>query len=302
MSIQGKIHRLFIIVDKISENQKRDHYLSKREIHEILEAYDLETSARTLTRDFETLKVEFGISIEYCNKRRGYFINHKDSLKVHDILNFFELVSVADVITTNLKENKDLLKSISFDNRGNLLRIENLKILFLSIKNSKLITFVHLNYNKGTKTKYKIKPYLLKEYLNRWYVIGEVFNTKDIRIFGIDRILDLKIMKENFIPNPNIGIKEKFADIIGLVYGGKVEKVEIKFTPKQGRYVKSLPWHKSQKILIDNNQELRIELTIFPNEELIQKVLRLGSRATVLKPGWLAKRIYQELQDAIRNY
>jgi len=302
MSIQGKIHRLFIIVDKVIENQNRDHLLSKKEIQDILEAYDFIASSRTLTRDIETLKLEFDISIEYNNARRGYYINEENRMKIYDVLNFFELVSTADIITNSLKDNKNLLNSISFDDRGNLHRIENLKVLFLAIKNSQLISFVHINYYKGTKTDYKIKPYLLKEYLNRWYVVGEVCETDDIRIFGIDRLTKLNLLKKKFVPKPDIGIKERFDDVIGLVYGGKVEAVELLFTEKQGHYIKSLPWHKSQKILIDNDQEFRIELMVFPNDELKQKILRIGSQVKVIKPQWLANKVRKELEDTLSNY
>ena len=302
MSMQGKIHRLFIIVDKVLEYQNRGYYLSKTEIHKILEAYDLNTSDRTFARDIETLNYEFDIYIKFDAKEKGYFIDLDESIKIQDILSFFELVSMADIISKNLKDNKELLKSISFDARENLYGIDNLNLIFPAIKKNQLISFTHINYTHNRKTNYKIKPYLLKEFQNRWYIVGEIANNEEIRIFGIDRIENLNILTETFIPNPVYQIKEKFNDIIGLVYGGKVEIVELSFTTIQGRYVKSLPWHKSQKIIVDNDKEFRIELKVFPNDELKRKILALGSQVKVLKPNWLAKEIKKELKATLLRY
>ena len=143
---------------------------------------------------------------------------------------------------------------------------------------------------------------MLKEYLNRWYIVGEVLNANEIRIFGIDRIVNLNLLSEKFVPKPNIGIKERFENVIGLMYDGKVEKVELSFPEIQGRYIKSLPWHKSQKIIIDNEKEFRIELTVFPNDELKQKILSLGGHVKVIKPKWLVNDVKEALKEAVKNY
>jgi predicted DNA-binding transcriptional regulator YafY len=90
---------------------------------------------------------------------------------------------------------------------------------------------------------------------------------------------------------------------IGLVYNEKkIEKIILSFEPKQGKYIKSLPLHKSQKILIENEDELRIEIKVFPNFELIQRILMQGNRVKVIEPKSLAEKIKNELKEALDNY
>ena len=303
MSIQGKIHRLYIIIDKIIENQNRDYYLSKKEIIDYLDIHDLSASSRTFMRDLDIIKYEFGISIEYDIDRRGYHIINDNLPKVQNVINFLELASTAEIITTNLQESKELLKHISFDENGNINQSSNLKILFQAIRNRKAISFKHQNYSTNKITEYSLEPHLLKEYLNRWYIIGKVCNSSDTRTFGIDRLQFLKISNNTFSYSGDLNIEDKFEDIIGLNYNeNKLETVELSFTKAHADYVKSLPWHRSQTISFENDNELRIKLKIRPNFELKQKILMLGSMVKVINPKYLADEIKLELSKSYKQY
>jgi predicted DNA-binding transcriptional regulator YafY len=143
----------------------------------------------------------------------------------------------------------------------------------------------------------------LKEYLNRWYIVGLLNNSDNLRIFGIDRMQFLKVTNETFIYNTNLNIEDKFEDIIGLNYNeNKLETIELSFTKAHADYVKSFPWHKSQTISLENNNELRIKLKIRPNFELKQKILMLGSMIKVINPKYLADEIRLELSKSFKQY
>ena len=43
--------------------------------------------------------------------------------------------------------------------------------------------------------------------------------------------------------------------------GGEPQKIVLSFDPFQGQYIKSLPLHKSQTVLVDNVEEFRIKIT-----------------------------------------
>ncbi|MCF6241798.1 MAG: WYL domain-containing protein, partial [Bacteroidales bacterium] len=124
-----------------------------------------------------------------------------------------------------------------------------------------------------------------------------------IRTYGIDRISELSVSEETFKRTKATEARANFNSIIGLVYSfGKREKVVLSFVPRQGRYVKSLPLHHSQKILIDNEKELRISLFVIPNYELFQQILMLGANVKVLEPKWLVKEIKGKLKTALNLY
>lgn len=207
------------------------------------------------------------------------------------------------MLTESLLESKDTLRSISFGTGGGLKGIENLRPLLFAIRECRIIRFNHYNFTTEKTTEYTVKPYLLREYQNRWYVVGIAENLKELRIFGIDRISKLKVVTETFVPNPLLNPAALFEQTIGLVFSGNtVQEVVLSFTPVQGKYVKTLPWHKSQKILVDNDRECRISLQVIPNLELTQEILKHGMSVKVLKPDWLVEEIRMQLQDALDQY
>jgi len=130
-----------------------------------------------------------------------------------------------------------------------------------------------------------------------------VRDTKKLRIFGIDRITDLEVKAETFDPGLIPDPASLFDHTIGLFLSqNTLQTVVLSFTPTQGKYVKSLPLHKSQEILVDNGQECRIRLYVIPNYELTQEILRLGDTVKVLEPEWLATEIRQILKKTLKQY
>lgn len=124
-----------------------------------------------------------------------------------------------------------------------------------------------------------------------------------IRTFGLDRILGLEISDETFKPLNIKEILKNFDNIIGLIYdNSEPEEVILSFTKLQGFYIKALPLHISQKIIVDNDEETRISLKVIPNFELEQQLLMYAESVKVLAPERLATRIKERLQAAIEKY
>ena len=135
---------------------------------------------------------------------------------------------------------------------GGLKGIEHLKPLLMAIKDNRKISFNHFNFHSNKTRKYALKPYLLKEYQNRWYVVGIIGKLKEFRTFGIDRIENLEVKTETFKVDNKLNPMKMFEKTIGLVYASNtLQDVILSFTPTQGKYIKTLPLHTSQKVLLD---------------------------------------------------
>ena len=299
MSHQGTIRRYTLIIEKLKSLQ----HPSMKGILEYLENMGLKTSQRTTERDIEAIRNDFGLEITFNHERGGYYIDFDNSINVESFFRFLEIVNTAELLTESLSESKEALNHISFDTGGGLKGIEQLKPLLRAIKENRVISFGHFNFHTEKSKHYTIQPYLLKEYQNRWYIIGVPIGTNELRTFGIDRTQDLNIKAETFTPDKNITPLENFENTIGLVYSfRKQQKVVLSFTPNQGRYIKSLRWHKSQNVIIDNDKECRIELDIIPNYELTQKILMHADTVTVLEPDWLVEEIKTFLKSTLDKY
>jgi predicted DNA-binding transcriptional regulator YafY len=80
------------------------------------------------------------------------------------------------------------------------------------------------------------------------------------------------------------------------------EQVILSFDPEQGKYIKSLPLHDSQQILVDNSEEFRIKLELYITFDFIMEILSYGSRVKVLEPVELVEEVKTALLNAYQLY
>lgn len=299
MSSNRTTRCILLIIEKV----ERNHYPSFKEIQDFLSHHDFDVSDRTLQRYFQTIRSEFDISIAYNSTKNGYYINEEESIDMEGFFRFLEIVNTAELLTESLKESRDALKHISFEAHGSFRGIDHLKTLLQAIKNHRRIKFTHENFETGKQRTYSLKPYLIKEYQNRWYLVGMISGINEFRTFGIDRINNLEMSEKTFAPLKSVDAASLFNNTIGLTYSLKqLEEIILSFTPLQGKYVKALPFHSSQQILIDNENELQIKLKIIPNYEFLQRILMLGDNVTVIQPQWLVDDVKQQLLNALKRY
>src|SRR5690554_5411724 len=157
MSKHGIIRRYTLEIEKI----KRGQLPSFKEIKDYLHDHGFEVGDRTIQRDIEQIRFEFGIEIKYDRARNGYYIDYENSLNVESFFRFLEIVNTSELLIESLHESKDALRHISFDTGGGLKGIENLKPLLSAIKDNRKIGFSHYNFHTGKTRKYTLKPYLL---------------------------------------------------------------------------------------------------------------------------------------------
>lgn len=71
---------------------------------------------------------------------------------------------------------------------------------------------------------------------------------------------------------------------------------------EQANYVKSLPLHYSQKIIVENETECVIELFMSPTYDFVMALLSIGAEAKVIEPESLRKEVINKLQATLNRY
>ena len=297
------LKRLEIIIDLIH----RRPYISKTEmIEKLLEYHEIDTTTRTLERDFKALKDEFGIEICYDGHRKGYQINTENHDRIQALLKFIELVHVGELFREGLDDFELLKDKIDIEDSSKFRGIHHVKDILLAIKNNKDIQFVHENYFAKTEKDYTITPLKLKEYLNRWYVIGVPKEFDEIRTFGLDRIEDLKVGTTSSLDKRKFNTQlDKFFDVVGLTYGEAkdAKKVVLRVDAQQIKYMASLPLHHSQKIEIEpRDTHLTVTYYLIPNYEFKIQLLKLGKMVEVLEPEELREEMIISLEETLMQY
>lgn len=299
MSYRATLKRYLLILEKVS----RSPYPSLQQLKEMLNSHDLSCSDRTIQRDLESIRDEFGIGISYDRTCRGYRLDDTNSLNQETFVRFLETVHLADLLGDSLKNSQTALSFVQFENTGAFKGIHWLKDLLRAVNEHRRIVFTHENYQKETVKQVRLNPYLVKEYQSRWYIVGIPEGMTEFRTYGIDRISDLQVLHEKFRYRKADDPSAYFDQAIGVVYSGDPpEKVILKFTPLQGKYVKALPWHTSQTILKEDETGLEIQLNVVINYELVRMILMHGNTVKVVQPKSLIKEIKKHLQQSIQQY
>ncbi|MCM1111260.1 MAG: WYL domain-containing protein [Clostridium sp.] len=153
-----------------------------------------------------------------------------------------------------------------------------------------------------------VYPYLLKEYRNRWFLIGEKATNRvpQVNIFALDRIHSVEIEREvPFKECVDFDPAHYFDDTIGVtrLIGDKARRVVVLVDRNQTPYVESKPFHHSQKVERRyRNGSIRISLKVVINFELERLLLGFGGHVEVIAPPELRERIASSVRLAASRY
>lgn len=147
-----------------------------------------------------------------------------------------------------------------------------------------------------------IHPYYLKQYNNRWFVIGYNSKYDDLSFIALDRIESLSKAEIPFVENKYFNFDDYFKNIIGVSIeeNKKIEQILLKFSSERLPYVLSKPLHNSQRI--ENRREGIISIKVIPNKELVSELIWFGSDVEVLAPDSLREEIMQKISEMHKKY
>ena len=260
-------------------------------------------STSTLSRDYKFL-VDLGFKIHLDNSK-GYTLEIENTEEFSFLTNIFKRIALSNLLNKSITLEKETHKFLSLDETSLVKNFQYFDIILEAIKNRKTISFQHTSFYHTDRKKPKthtIKPYLLKEYQNRWYVVGE--NDEGFRVFGLDRLADLQVLDNKPFLNKTEEANEKLSHTIGLNFSDhEPARTILRFHATQKPYLESLKLHHSQEEVSDGLDGFyTIKLFVSYNFELKQQLLKYGSLVEVLEPDFVRADIKKELKNAVRTY
>ncbi len=181
--------------------------------------------------------------------------------------------------------------------KGNELLIKLIQALRLKKK----ISFSYQKFGEEKKERV-ISPYILKEDKHMWYLIGKIDGKNHVTTFAVDRMSEIRIQKKNVqkVPfDPRSYFKYSFG--VTVTDDAPIEVV-LSFTHQQGYYLKTLPIHDTQKILVDNEEELRISIQVKPTYEFYSKIFSYGDSVKIISPDEVQQEVKETLRKALLRY
>ena len=274
--------------------------------------------------EIERFRVSGKRCIRYADPSFSIFkkeLSKEESNLIHELLN---TIGQFDGLTNFewLKQFKIGLgikerpKIISFSNNPYLQNSNLLGILFDNISNNVVVELKYHTFSNTEQKRIVFHPYLLKQYNDRWYIIGAADSDKKILNFALDRI-------DNVTPRPEVEFKpcevdifERFEDIVGITlhHDRDIEHIIFWASDYSKNYIITKPIHESQKLL---RSELLNEISakhpnlkngaIFsidciPNYELIRELCSFGKELIVLAPTTIQNEIFERIKAMYELY
>ncbi|MEO8934240.1 MAG: WYL domain-containing protein [Xanthomarina sp.] len=293
--------RRYLVFLELLENE--DGLVTWEQIEAGLKKEGLNFSTSSLNRDYKFL-VDLGFKIHNV-KTKGYRLEIENTEEFSFLTNLFKRIALSNLLNKRITLEKETHKYLSLDETSLVKNFQYFDIVLEAIKNRKEITFQHTSFYHTDRKKPKthtIKPYLLKEYQNRWYVVGENYN--GFRVFGLDRLADLQVLENKPFKNKTEETNEKLACTIGLNFSDhEPTRTILRFHASQKPYLESLKLHRSQEVVGDGSDGFyTIKLFVSYNFELKQQLLKYGSLVQVLEPDFVREDIKTELENAFEAY
>jgi predicted DNA-binding transcriptional regulator YafY len=220
-------------------------------------------------------------------------------------LHFNELSGMIQKLEDKIYTEKHNLKPfIEIEKNENLKGLEYLDPIYQAIQKKQVIAIWYQSFKARRPGKIIFNPYLLKEYRNRWFVLGSKKESKVILNLALDRIEELGSMPdEPYVPNEDFDSTEHFKYVIGVTVNSlRPTNVHLFINKENAPYVITKPLHHTQQLIRETVEGIEIVIKVIPNYELEREIMGFGEHVKVLAPESLKKRIKERIIEAAKNY
>lgn len=294
------------------------------------EGRDINVSKRTVQLDIQMLrsdKLGYNAPIEVYEKK--YYRYADDQYSITDIpitendmnvltetvemlkqFKDFSLFSELGGIIQRLEdkvytEKTDQSPVIHLDKNENLKGLHFLDELYQAILKKVVLKINYKSFKAKKANIITFHPYILKEFNNRWFLIGKRTGAKGISNLALDRIISLDYDFTTTFYQADFDPDVFYKNVIGVTVnqGDRPTHVKLHINPYNAPYVLTKPLHHSQ-ILEETKPDGSIIVTIKVklNFELERILLGFGESIEILEPEQLRKRIHERLKQASNRY
>ena len=203
------------------------------------------------------------------------------------------------------------LNYIQFDTRPEYTGAKYLAEILEAIKSETVINFDYKPFGHEKPINVTVHPYLLKEWNNRWFLIGLPEHLRengeiDFHQYGLERINSRITPLKTPIYYRHLKFDEStfYKNVIGVTVpkGKTPEKVILAFSSVRSNYILTNPLHLSQKLVREGKIQTTFSYELILNPELETTILSFGADVVVIKPESLRIAISDKIKKAMDSY
>ncbi|MDX6183997.1 WYL domain-containing protein [Flavobacterium sp. Fl-77] len=294
------------------------------------EGRDNPISKRTIQMDIQLMRSEkLGYNAPIVVYDKKYYKYEDDDFSITDIpltetdmnvltetvamLKQFKDFSLFNDVSDILQRLEDKIYSekshtkpvIYLDKNDNLKGLHYLDEIYQAIIKKVVLVITYKSFKSRDESKFNFHPFILKEFNNRWFLVGKKKGSQPITNLALDRIIkvdydfNLPYIEENF------DAELYYKNVVGVTVnsGLRPARIELWIDPENAPYVLTKPLHNTQRLIQQNEDgSIIIHLFIIPNYEMERLLLGFGGGIEIIRPENLRNRMKKILQKAITRY
>ena len=244
---------------------------------------------RTFQMHRDAIEDLFAININYNASSNVYYIEDADRFKCSRACRWLlDSFSVANLIRAGANmEERILFEEVPGG-------VEHLETVVKAMQQSRILCIDYHQFGKEPKT-LLFRPYAMKIYNRRWYVVGRSSEGGKIVNIALDRTLSMAMTDEVFVLPEDFDAKNYYACSVGVYVSedDTPQIVKLRVRDIQREYLRTLPLHHSQEEEIAANEYSIFSYFLCLTPELTTQILAMGENVEVLQP--------QELRDRVKE-
>lgn len=206
-------------------------------------------------------------------------------------------LSAADDAPEDIRSRVQLLASSA--RRRDAAHFENVAQATVRRNRLEILYFTKSRNERSTRT---VSPQRLLHYKENWYLIAWCHRAEGPRVFALDSIEDAKVLKESAVEVSKAEIDAMVGRDFGIYSGGDRKWAKLRFSALQARWVEAEVWHPEQKVSVQEDGSLVLEVPYSDPRELLLNVLKFGPEVEVLQPSELREEVRLRLRRALSQY
>ncbi len=194
---------------------------------------------------------------------------------------------------------------IHLEKNENLKGLEHLDTLYQSILKQIVLKIDYRSFSARNANAIIFHPYILKEFNNRWFLIGRQHKIDKIMTLALDRIVSIEYELSIDYEHRDFNADKYYENTYGVTVLGKEHVMEIvlKFNRSNAPYVLTKPLHHTQQIVKkEEDGSVTVSVRLHLNYELERLILGFGESVQVISPKVLKRRIQSKLRKALKQY
>jgi predicted DNA-binding transcriptional regulator YafY len=194
---------------------------------------------------------------------------------------------------------------IHLDKNENLKGLHFLDEIYQAIVKKVVLKITYKSFKSREETVFNFHPFILKEFNNRWFLIGKRIKNSPIANLALDRIISIDYDFRTPYIDEDFDAELFYKYVVGVTVNTGIQprKILLWIDKINAPYVITKPLHSSQRVVeTSDDGSVKISLFLIENFELERLLLGFGDGLEVIEPIKLRKRMQYILQKSWNKY